>query len=271
MDTSSALTTHNITSNDKEQVKQDRKWRQIKLQTEKEAVPYLVIPGHRPLSPLEGCAVHPPLRLHTALLSGPPADPVNNTRGFRWDTQEAAPGLPGGSVVKNLPANTGDTGSIPDPGRCHMPRGNDVCVPQPLGLCSGARCNWRVAPLTATGEKACFPQQRLSTTEKKKKQQQPWDSAGLRNLHTQTPGHGGGVGDGPRRPALPRHPQGSPSGACPGTHQPPLPHLRLLCTLPHSHTPTSVGIDGHRRARGFYGKVSITPSLFLYPVPPGDG
>ena len=178
MDTSSALTTHNITSNDKEQVKQDRKWRQIKLQTEKEAVPYLVIPGHRPVSPLEGCAVHPPLRLHTALLSGLPADPVNNTRGFRWDTQEAAPGLPGGSVVKNLPANAGDTGSIPGPGRCHMPRGNEVCVPQPLGLCSGARCNWRVAPLTATGEKACFPQQRLSTTEKKKSSSSPGTARG---------------------------------------------------------------------------------------------
>ena len=26
----------------------------------------------------------------------------------------------GGSVVKNLPANAGDTGSIPDQGRCHM-------------------------------------------------------------------------------------------------------------------------------------------------------
>ena len=29
-------------------------------------------------------------------------------------------GLPGGSVVKNLPANAGDTGSIPGPGRSHM-------------------------------------------------------------------------------------------------------------------------------------------------------
>ena len=36
-------------------------------------------------------------------------------------TQKA---FPGGSVVKNLPANAGDTGSIPDPGRSHMPGGN---------------------------------------------------------------------------------------------------------------------------------------------------
>ena len=33
-------------------------------------------------------------------------------------------GFPGGPVVKNLPANAGDTGSIPDPGRSHMPQGN---------------------------------------------------------------------------------------------------------------------------------------------------
>ena len=29
-------------------------------------------------------------------------------------------GFPGGSVVKNLPANAGDTGLIPGPGRAHM-------------------------------------------------------------------------------------------------------------------------------------------------------
>ena len=29
-------------------------------------------------------------------------------------------GFPGGSVVKNPPANAGDTGSIPDSGRSHM-------------------------------------------------------------------------------------------------------------------------------------------------------
>ena len=29
--------------------------------------------------------------------------------------------FPGGSVVKKLPARVGDTGSIPGPGRSHMP------------------------------------------------------------------------------------------------------------------------------------------------------
>ena len=32
--------------------------------------------------------------------------------------------FPGGAVVKNPPANAGDTGSIPGPGRSHMPQSN---------------------------------------------------------------------------------------------------------------------------------------------------
>ena len=32
-------------------------------------------------------------------------------------------GFPGGAVVKNPPANAGDTGSSPGPGRSHMPCG----------------------------------------------------------------------------------------------------------------------------------------------------
>ena len=41
--------------------------------------------------------------------------PLSNTQGL---------GFPGGAVVKNPPADAGDTGSIPGPGRSHMPRGN---------------------------------------------------------------------------------------------------------------------------------------------------
>ena len=33
-------------------------------------------------------------------------------------------GFPGGAVVKNPPANAGDRGSSPGPGRSHMPRNN---------------------------------------------------------------------------------------------------------------------------------------------------
>ena len=32
--------------------------------------------------------------------------------------------FPGGTVVKNPPANVGDAGLIPGPGRSHMPRSN---------------------------------------------------------------------------------------------------------------------------------------------------
>ena len=33
-------------------------------------------------------------------------------------------GFPGGAVVESLPANAGDTGSSPGPGRSHMPQSN---------------------------------------------------------------------------------------------------------------------------------------------------
>ena len=32
--------------------------------------------------------------------------------------------FPGGAVVKNPPANAGDTGSSPGPGRSHVPQSN---------------------------------------------------------------------------------------------------------------------------------------------------
>ena len=50
-------------------------------------------------------------------------------------------GIPGGSVVKkkkNPPANEGDTGSIPDLGRSHMPWNNRAGGSQPLSLRSRA-------------------------------------------------------------------------------------------------------------------------------------
>ena len=40
-----------------------------------------------------------------------------------------SPDIPGGPVMKNPPANAGDTGSIPGLRRSHMPWGNSVFVP----------------------------------------------------------------------------------------------------------------------------------------------
>ena len=39
--------------------------------------------------------------------------------GF-WKAKVISAGFPGGSVVKNPPANAGDTGLIPDPGGSHI-------------------------------------------------------------------------------------------------------------------------------------------------------
>ena len=49
-----------------------------------------------------------------------------------WEDEKAAAFIdsktgrdfPGGAVVKNPPANAGDMGSSPGPGRSHMPRSN---------------------------------------------------------------------------------------------------------------------------------------------------
>ena len=45
---------------------------------------------------------------------------------------EAIWGFPGGSVVKNPPANVENVGSIPDLGRSYMPQSNSADVPQLL-------------------------------------------------------------------------------------------------------------------------------------------
>ena len=39
-------------------------------------------------------------------------------------TKTILPAFPGGAVVKNPPANAGDTGSSPAQGRSHVPRSN---------------------------------------------------------------------------------------------------------------------------------------------------
>ena len=43
--------------------------------------------------------------------------------------KKLAEGFPGTSVVKNLAANAGDTRSIPDLGRSHVPRSNKARAP----------------------------------------------------------------------------------------------------------------------------------------------
>ena len=50
------------------------------------------------------------------------APPQKNTG--QYPLFKANVGFPGGTVVKNPPANAGDTGSSPGPGRSHMLRSN---------------------------------------------------------------------------------------------------------------------------------------------------
>ena len=82
-------------------------------------------------------------------------------------------GLPGGSVVKRLPANAGDTGSVPDPGRPHRPRCT-VVVPQFLSLRSRAGELQLQKPQTAATE-ARVPKGPCSATR---------EATPTRSLHT---------------------------------------------------------------------------------------
>ena len=57
-------------------------------------------------------------------------------------------GFPGGTVVKNMPANAGDKSLSPGPGRSHMLRSNWARAPQLLSLCSRARKPQLLSPHT---------------------------------------------------------------------------------------------------------------------------
>ena len=71
-------------------------------------------------------------------------------------------GFPDGAVVKNPPANAGDMGSSPGPGRSHMLQSNQVPAPQLLSLRSRAHEPQLLSPCTTTTEshmpRACAPQ-----------------------------------------------------------------------------------------------------------------
>ena len=68
-------------------------------------------------------------------------------------------------MVKNPPANAGDTGSIPGPGRSHMPRSNQARAPQLLSLRSRARES-QLLSLHVTAAEAHVPRARAPQQEK---------------------------------------------------------------------------------------------------------
>ena len=86
---------------------------------------YLLEPGIKPTFPTLQVGSLPPSHQASPTLSMLGSNiylyPPEVRRGQRKRSRE---GFPGSSVVKNPPANAGDTGLIPDPGRSHMPRHN---------------------------------------------------------------------------------------------------------------------------------------------------
>ena len=77
-------------------------------------------------------------------------------------------GFPGGSVVKNLPDNAGSTGSIPDPGRSHMPWTYWACTSQlPKPACLRACAPQEKPPQWAAWIPQLANSPQLSTTREK--------------------------------------------------------------------------------------------------------
>ena len=64
-------------------------------------------------------------------------------------------GFSGSPVVKNPPANAGDAGLIPGPGRSHMPQSNQARAPRLLSLCSGA---WKAQLPSSCATTTEFPE-----------------------------------------------------------------------------------------------------------------
>ena len=50
--------------------------------------------------------------------------PYTNNELSEREIKKITGGFPGGTVVKDPPANAADTGLSPGPGRSHMPRSN---------------------------------------------------------------------------------------------------------------------------------------------------
>ena len=77
-------------------------------------------------------------------------------RSWAPTIRKDAGGFPGGAVVENPPANAGDTGSIPDPGRSHMPRSNWAREPQLLSLRVWSLCSATREAATVRGPRTAM-------------------------------------------------------------------------------------------------------------------
>ena len=86
-------------------------------------------------------------------------------RRWVWLKNQVVGGFPGGSVVKNPPANAGDMSSIPGSGE--DPTCNWARVPQLLSLCSRARRTATTEPLAQQLLKPSLPSTRKDPAQLK--------------------------------------------------------------------------------------------------------
>ena len=83
-------------------------------------------------------------------------------------------GFPGGAVVKNRPANAGDKGSIPGPGRSHMLWSKLASAPQLLSLRVWSLCSATREPVMVRGPRTAMksgprlPQLEKALTQKRR-------------------------------------------------------------------------------------------------------
>ena len=76
-----------------------------------------------------------------------------------YNTRSEPEGFPGGSVVRNPPTNSGNTGLIPGARGFRMPQSNWACAPQLSILCSRAQEPQLLKPVCP---RFCAPQQEKS-------------------------------------------------------------------------------------------------------------
>ena len=85
-------------------------------------------PGYGQMNTFDG-NVYPSGGAHWWYFSTPKIHKTFESRIWHRD-------FPGGPVVKNLPAKAGDMGSIPGPGRFHMPQSNEAVCHNYQSLCA---------------------------------------------------------------------------------------------------------------------------------------
>ena len=98
--------------------------------------------------------------------------------------------FPGGSLVKNPPANAGDTGSVPGLGRSHMPQSNEASVPQLLSPGPGAQELQLLSPCVLEPvlcNKRSHQMRNLSTTTRENPEQQQRPCTAKNNFFLKNP------------------------------------------------------------------------------------